>query len=75
MELYPAFQEYLRKWQPPLLAGWGKNDPSFIPAGAYAFQKDDPAAVAHLVDSGHFALESRCGEIAEKIREWRCQNR
>lgn len=73
VDLYPTFQEYLRKWQPPLLAVWGKNDPSFIPAGAYAFQKDDPRALVHLVDSGHFAPESCCGEIAEKIREWHGQ--
>lgn len=62
--LYPAFQVYLRKHQPPLLAVWGKNDPSFVPAGASAFLRDVPDAEIHLVDSGHFALESHCAEIA-----------
>lgn len=62
--LYPAFQAYLRKYQPPLLAVWGKNDPSFMPAGAFAFLRDVPDAQIHLVDSGHFALESHCAEIA-----------
>ena len=70
VKLYPAFQEYLRTCQPPLLAVWGKNDPSFIPAGAEAFQRDLPNAEIHLVDSGHFALESRCGEIAAYIKDW-----
>lgn len=62
--LYPEFQRYLREHQPPLLAVWGKNDPSFIPAGAEAFQKDLPEAEIHFVDSGHFALESHVDEIA-----------
>ncbi len=67
--LYPVFQHYLREHQPRLLAIWGKNDPSFIPAGAEAFLRDVPEAVVEFVDSGHFALESCCDEIAEKIRE------
>lgn len=70
VELYPAFQKYLRTCKPPLLAVWGKHDPSFIPAGAEAFLQDVPDAEIHLVDSGHFALESRCGEIAEYIKRW-----
>ena len=67
VELYPQFQEYLRKHQPPLLAFWGKNDVSFIPAGADAFKKDLPDAEIHLVDSGHFALETHYIEIGELI--------
>ena len=62
--LYPEFQNYLRENQPPLLAVWGKNDPSFIPAGAEAFKNDLPKAEIHFVDSGHFALESHVDEIA-----------
>lgn len=61
-------QAYLREYQPPLLAVWGKNDPSFIPAGAEAFRRDLPEAEIHFVDSGHFALESCCSEIAAYIR-------
>lgn len=70
VKLYPKFQEYLRIYQPPLLAVWGKNDPSFIPAGAGAFRRDIPNAEIHLVESGHFALESCCEEIATYIRDW-----
>ena len=65
--LYPAFQDYLRTYRPPLLAVWGKNDPSFIPEGAKAFLKDVPEADVRFVDSGHFALESHCKEIASHI--------
>lgn len=56
--------------QPPLLAVWGENDPSFIPAGAHAFKRDLPGAEIHFVPSGHFALESHHAEIAGLMREF-----
>jgi pimeloyl-ACP methyl ester carboxylesterase len=65
--LYPRFQEYFRKYQPPLLAVWGKNDPFFLPAGAEAFQRDIPKAQVKFYDTGHFALETHCREIADAI--------
>ncbi|MBR1445702.1 MAG: alpha/beta hydrolase [Alloprevotella sp.] len=68
--LYPTFQQYLRKYQPPLLAVWGKNDPSFVPAGAKAFLRDVPDAEIHFVDSGHFALESHHAEIAALMKDF-----
>jgi pimeloyl-ACP methyl ester carboxylesterase len=68
VKLYPAFQEYFRKSQPPLLAIWGKNDPFFIPAGAQAFTRDNPNATVRLLDTGHFALETHVEEIAAAMR-------
>jgi pimeloyl-ACP methyl ester carboxylesterase len=68
--LYPAFQEYFRKHQPPLLAIWGKNDPLFLPPGAEAFKRDIPTALVQFVDSGHFALETHYHEIAAAIRNF-----
>jgi pimeloyl-ACP methyl ester carboxylesterase len=65
--LYPKFQEYFRKHQIPLLAVWGKNDPFFLPAGAEAYKRDIPTAQVHFYDTGHFALETHCQEIADKI--------
>ena len=62
--------KYLREYQPKLLAVWGKDDPSFVWQGAEAFRKDLPAAQIHFVDSGHFALESHCAEIATLIKSW-----
>lgn len=67
---YPAFQAYLRKHQPPLLAVWGKHDPAFIPPGAQAFRKDIPSAEVHLLDAGHFALETHAPEVAQYIRDF-----
>ncbi|MBQ9186050.1 MAG: alpha/beta hydrolase [Bacteroidales bacterium] len=70
VRLYPEFQKYFREHQPRLLAVWGKNDPSFIPAGAEAFKRDLPNAVVKYVDSGHFALESHHSEIAGYIKDF-----
>ena len=66
--LYPTFQAYFRKHQPPLLAAWGRNDPFFLPAGAEAYARDIPAAEVRLFDTGHFALETHGGEIATVMR-------
>ncbi|HYM17241.1 MAG TPA: alpha/beta hydrolase [Micropepsaceae bacterium] len=68
--LYPKFQNYMRTERPPLLAVWGKNDPFFLPAGAEAFKRDNPDAEVHLIDAGHFALESRAPEITALIRDF-----
>ncbi len=40
----------------------------FLPAGALAFKRDLPNAEVHLVDAGHFALETHAGEIGRLIR-------
>lgn len=65
--IYPDFQEYFRRYQPPLLAVWGKNDPAFTPAGAFAYKRDLPNAEVHLLDTGHFALETHAKEVAKLI--------
>lgn len=70
VKLYPVFQEYLRKHQPRLLAIWGRYDPSFIWAGAEAFRKDLSEARIIPVESGHFALENCCAQIASEIRDY-----
>jgi pimeloyl-ACP methyl ester carboxylesterase len=68
--MYPRFQEYFRKSQPPLLAVWGNADPFFLPAGAEAFRRDIPKAKVTFLDTGHFALETHCDEIADAIRDF-----
>jgi pimeloyl-ACP methyl ester carboxylesterase len=68
--LYPRFQEYFRTKRPPLLAVWGKNDPFFLPPGAEAFRRDNPAAEVHFFDTGHFALETHHREIAAAILDF-----
>lgn len=65
--LYPQFQEYIRKSKVPILAVWGKNDIIFVPPGAEAYKRDSPNAEVHLLDAGHFAVESHTGEIGHLI--------
>jgi pimeloyl-ACP methyl ester carboxylesterase len=64
---YPAWQAWLRKHKPPTLVAWGRNDPSFIAAGAEAFNRDLPDAEIHLLDAGHFALDEKNDEIATLV--------
>jgi pimeloyl-ACP methyl ester carboxylesterase len=61
---YPAWQAWLRQRKPPTLVAWGRNDPSFIAAGAEAFRRDLPDAEIHLLDAGHFALDEANDETA-----------
>jgi pimeloyl-ACP methyl ester carboxylesterase len=68
VDLYPAVQRYFRDSQVPLLAVWGANDDIFGPDGARAFQRDLPNAEVHLIESGHFALESHLETISGHIR-------
>jgi pimeloyl-ACP methyl ester carboxylesterase len=68
--LYPKLHEYLRASQVPLLAVWGSGDPIFAPAGAEAFAKDLPNAEIHLVDGGHFLLESALAEASTLIKKF-----
>jgi pimeloyl-ACP methyl ester carboxylesterase len=70
VDLYPEFHSYFRNHQPPFLAVWGKNDPFFLPAGAEAFKRDIPRADVRFFDTGHFALETHCDEIATAIRDF-----
>ncbi|HSZ39509.1 MAG TPA: alpha/beta fold hydrolase [Trebonia sp.] len=65
--LYPALHEYLRTRRPPVLAVWGKGDEIFGPDGARAFAKDVPDAEIHLLDGGHFLLESAGDQVAGLI--------
>jgi pimeloyl-ACP methyl ester carboxylesterase len=74
VKLYPAFQDYFRKAQPPFLAIWGKNDPFFLPAGAEAFRRDMPAARVEFLDTGHFALETHVVEVAAVMKEFLAAN-
>ncbi|HTV72661.1 MAG TPA: alpha/beta fold hydrolase, partial [Candidatus Acidoferrales bacterium] len=67
---YPRFHDYFRTSQPPLLAVWGRNDPFFLPAGAEAYKRDLPNAKVHLLDAGHFAIETHYGAIASAMLDF-----
>ncbi|GAB2965689.1 alpha/beta fold hydrolase [Amycolatopsis acidiphila] len=66
----PPLHEYLRTIRPPVLAVWGKGDEIFGPDGARAFAEDVPDAEIHLLEGGHFLLESAGDEVAELIHSF-----
>ncbi|OBI81537.1 alpha/beta fold hydrolase [Mycobacterium asiaticum] len=66
--LYPRLHDYFRASGVPLLAVWGRGDEIFGPAGAQAFADDLPDAEIHLLDGGHFLLESALPEVADLVR-------
>ena len=68
--MYPALHDYLRTSKVPVLAVWGQGDPIFGPDGARAFGKDAPDAEIHLLDGGHFLLETAGEEVADLIRNF-----
>jgi pimeloyl-ACP methyl ester carboxylesterase len=68
--LYPDFQAYFRKYQPPMLIVWGKNDHIFPAEGAAPYKRDLPKVETHLLDTGHFALETHGEEIASHIEKF-----
>ena len=61
--LYPEWQAYFRKNQPPMLIVWGKNDFIFPPEGAEPYKRDLKTVEFHLLNTGHFALEEDCDLI------------
>jgi pimeloyl-ACP methyl ester carboxylesterase len=67
LPLYPDFQAFFRKYQPPTLIVWGKNDTVFPTEGALPYKRDLPEAEVHLIDTGHFALETHGHEIVSHI--------
>lgn len=68
--LYPGWQAYFRKHQPPMLIVWGKGDKIFPAEGAAPYLRDLPKAEVHLLDTGHFALEEEGAEIARLMRDF-----
>ena len=72
--LYPEWQAYFRKHQPPTLITWGKNDPIFPAEGAYPYKRDLENLEFHLLDTGHFALEEDGALITKLIRDFLARN-
>jgi pimeloyl-ACP methyl ester carboxylesterase len=68
--LYPEFQRFFRRRRPPTLVAWGKHDPFFTLAGAYAFRRDLPDAELELYETGHFALETHAAQIGSRMRDF-----
>lgn len=72
--LYPSWQAYMRKHQPPTLIVWGKNDYIFPAEGAYPYKRDLKNVDFNILDTGHFALEEDLEVITEHIRSFMSEN-
>ncbi len=68
VDAYPKWQAWMRKTQPKLLVLWGKHDLSFDPGEPERYRRDVPGAEVHVLDAGHFALDTKADEIAELVR-------
>jgi pimeloyl-ACP methyl ester carboxylesterase len=68
VDSYPKWQAWMREKQPRLLVLWGKYDPSFELSEPQAYRRDVPKAQVHVLDGGHFALDTAADEIATLIR-------
>ena len=67
---YPKWQAWMQKNQPKLLVIWGKYESSFDPSEPEAYRRDVPDAEVHIVDGGHFALDTAADEIALLVRNF-----
>ena len=70
VDSYPKWQAWMQKTQPRLLVLWGKHDLSFDPGEPERYRKDVPNAEVHVLDAGHFALDTKADEIAELVRRF-----
>jgi pimeloyl-ACP methyl ester carboxylesterase len=67
---YPIWQQWLRRRQPRLLVIWGKYDLSFDISEPQAYRRDVPRAEVHMLEAGHFALDTAADEIAVLVRDF-----
>jgi pimeloyl-ACP methyl ester carboxylesterase len=70
VESYPKWQVWMQKTQPRLLVLWGKYDLSFDLSEPEAYRRDVPTAQVHVLDAGHFALDTAADEIADLIQRF-----
>ena len=68
VDAYPEWQAWMQKTQPKLLVIWGRHDLSFDSGKPEGYRKDVPNAGVHVLDAGHFALDTKADEIAALVR-------
>ncbi|WP_378741585.1 alpha/beta fold hydrolase [Nocardia brasiliensis] len=70
VEWFAKQQDYLRAHRPPTLIVWGRHD-GYMPEGAArAYHRDHPDAELHILDGGHWLLETHLDEVVRLIRDF-----
>jgi pimeloyl-ACP methyl ester carboxylesterase len=67
VDAYPKWQRWMRENQPRLLVLWGKYESSFDASEPEAYRRDVPKAEVHILDGGHFALDTAADDIAAMV--------
>ena len=70
VDLYPKWQQFLKKHQPKTIIFWGQGDIFFTPAGGEAFLEAVPKAQIHRLNAGHFAVEDCLEYISFHIQSF-----
>jgi pimeloyl-ACP methyl ester carboxylesterase len=65
---FPEHRRYLREHQPPTLILWGPHDHYMPEKSARAYLRDLPDAELHLLDGGHWLLETNLDEVVPLVR-------
>jgi len=65
---FGAIAAYLQKHRPPALLLWGRHDAFFDLAEIPSWLADLPRMEAHVLDGGHFLLETHAAEAAALMR-------
>jgi len=68
VDAYPTWQAWMIEKRPRLQVIWGKHDPSFDLSEPEAYRREVPNAQVHVLDAGHFALDTAADEIAALVR-------
>jgi pimeloyl-ACP methyl ester carboxylesterase len=67
---FSAMRQFLRDRRPPTLVATGANDEIFPEEVMRKILNDLPETEFHAIDSGHFALEDSCPDIADLMRDF-----
>jgi pimeloyl-ACP methyl ester carboxylesterase len=65
---FPTHRRYLQTYKPPTLIIWGPHDHYMPEESAQAYLRDLPDAELHLLDGGHWLLETNLDEVIPLAR-------
>jgi pimeloyl-ACP methyl ester carboxylesterase len=67
---FDSIADYLRVYQPPALMVWGRHDAFFDLAETLSWMEDLPRMEAHILDGGHFLLETHAAPAVTLMKDF-----